>query len=127
MNRYKLLLACGLSAATAFPGPAAAQQVGDWVLSQWEGSREYYPGVVVERKGDQVTVKFDDGDVGVGPVTELHPFDWDVDTSVQCRWSDGKWYPATIRWISSNGSTMQIRYDEDGTVERTNTGRCRSL
>lgn len=108
------------------PVPAAAQAVGDWVLSKWQGSAEYYPGVVTERSGGQVKVRFDDGDVDITFADAVRPFDWDVDSQVECRWTDGKWYAATIRWISENGSTMQVRYNDDGTVQRTNTGRCRS-
>ncbi len=117
------IASAGLLAAT----PAAAQDVGDWVLSKWRGSSQYFPGVVTERSGRQVKVRFDDGDVDTVFIDMVRPFDWVAGSAVECRWSDGNWFSATIRWMSDNGLTMQVRYDDDGTVERTNTGKCRSL
>lgn len=114
-------LACVLASPAA-----SAQDVGDWVLSRWQGSSQYFPGVVVGRTGNQVKIQFDDGDVSVVSINAVRQFDWVEGSAVECRWSDGQWYAARIRWISDNGRTMQVRYDDDGTVERTDTGKCRA-
>lgn len=113
-------------AALALPAQAMAQEVGDWVLSPWRGSSVYYPGVVESRSGTLVTVRFDDGDVETRQANTVLPFDWQAGSRVACLWSDNKWYNAVIRTIASDGFTMQIRYDDDGTIENTNTGRCRT-
>ncbi|PXW78629.1 hypothetical protein C7451_102301 [Blastomonas natatoria] len=113
-------------AGLALPAQAMAQEVGDWVLSPWRGSSVYYPGVVESRSGALVTVRFDDGDVETRQANTVLPFDWQAGSRVACLWSDNKWYNAVIRSIASDGFTMQIRYDDDGTIENTNTGRCRT-
>ncbi|WP_017670370.1 hypothetical protein [Blastomonas sp. AAP53] len=112
--------------ALALPTIASAQEVGDWVLSPWRGSSVYYPGVIESRSGSLVTVRFDDGDVETRQANTVLPFDWQAGSRVACMWSDNKWYVATVRSIAADGFTMQIRYDEDGTIENTNTGRCRT-
>lgn len=117
------ILAAGVLLA---PTSASAQDVGDWVLSPWRGSSVYYPGVVESRSGSVITVRFDDGDVETRQASSVKAFDWRAGSRIACAWSDGKWYNATIRSIGADGFTMQIRYDDDGTIENTNTGRCRT-
>lgn len=111
---------CTISAGTA------AQEVGDWVLSPWQGSTELYPGVVESRSGNAVTIRFDDGSVETRFASSVRPFDWRAGSRISCQWRDGNWYSAVITSLSSDGYSMQIRYPEDGTVERTNTGKCRT-
>lgn len=115
-----------MATACIVPASAMAQEVGDWVLSPWRGSSVFYPGVVESRSGSVITVRFDDGDVETRQADTVVPFDWQAGSRISCAWSDGKWYKATIRSIAADGYTMQIRYDDDGTVENTNTGRCRT-
>lgn len=103
---------------------AMAQNAGDWVLAQWRGESEWYPGVIESRAGDQVTIRYDDGTRETRPVNQVRPFNWQAGTHVVCRWTDGSWYAATITRIE-NGYNLDILY-EDGTTERTNTGRCRA-
>lgn len=114
------------ASALALPGMAVAQDVGDWVLSPWRGSSVYYPGVVESRSGSVVTIRFDDGSVETRQGDTVLPFDWQAGSRISCLWSDEKWYRATIRSIAADGYTMEIRYDDDGTIESTNTGRCRT-
>lgn len=118
-----LYLAAALAAALP-AAPAAAQGVGDWVLSQWRGSSQYFPGVVTARDGNTVTVRFDDNTVERRPANLVRPFDWRAGSHVECRFTDGEWYGATITRIASDGYTMSVRYD-DGDTQNTNTGRCR--
>ena len=106
--------------------PVAAHDVGDWVLAPWHDSAQTFPGVVVGKSGTSLTIQFDDGTRETRINSEVRAFDWQAGSSIECQWRDGNWYSATIRWLASDGLTMQIRYDDDGTVERTNTGKCRS-
>ncbi len=118
------ILAC--VAMLALPAGAMAQEVGNWVLSPWRGSTVLYPGVIESRTGSLVTIRFDDGDVETRQASTVRPFDWRAGSRIACLWSDNRWYNATVRSIAADGFTMQIRYDDDGVIENTNTGRCRT-
>ncbi|MCB2067491.1 MAG: hypothetical protein KDE15_12730 [Erythrobacter sp.] len=120
-----LHIALGL-AALASAASASAQQVGDWVLAPWNDDPWLYPGVVGARSGVYVTVNFDDGTSQTRHVTELRDFDWREGTPVQCQWTDGYFYNATVLFMGSNGYTIRVRYDDDGVVQDTNTGHCRT-
>jgi endonuclease YncB( thermonuclease family) len=120
----KKFYAAAVLAAAFMAAPAAAQNTGDWVLSQWQGSSQYFPGVVTARDGNTVTVRFDDNTVERRPANLIRPFDWRAGSHVECRFTDGNWYGATITRIASDGFTMSVRYD-DGDTQNTNTGRCR--
>lgn len=120
------LLAISLAVVAAIPSPALAQQVGDWVLSRWRGSGQYFPGVIVARSGDRITVEFDDGAVETQRLRDVRPYDWRPGSAVECRWTDGAWYPAHILKMGSDGTSLLIRYDEDGIEQRTKTKRCRA-
>jgi hypothetical protein len=116
-----------LAAALSLPASAIAQQVGDWVLSPWRGSRVLYPGVIEARNGTTVTVRFDDGSVESRPANTVRFFDWEPGSRIACQWAvDGKWYNAVIVSLSDDGYNMRIRYDQDGSLEDTTTGACRT-
>lgn len=119
----KIYAMLGLAAAV-MGAPATAQNVGDWVLSQWRGSDQYFPGVVTARDGNTVIVRFDDGMTERRPANLIRPFDWRAGSHVECRYTDGQWYGATITRLASDGLTVSVRYD-DGDTQNTNTGRCR--
>lgn len=118
----RLVLAAVLTASASV---AAAQQPGDWVLSQWRGSAQYFPGVVQSRHGNLVNIRFDDGTVDAVPANRIRPYDWQVGSRIECRWTDGSWYAAVITRMGNDGSSITVRY-EDGVVQNTATGRCRS-
>ncbi len=120
----KLVLAAVLT-ASGMATVAAAQQPGDWVLSQWRGSTQYFPGVVQGRHGDLVNIRFDDGSVAAVPANQVRPYNWRVGSRIECRWTDGSWYAAVITQMGNDGSSITVRY-EDGVVQNTATGRCRS-
>lgn len=115
-----------VAAACLLPAAAAAQNVGDWVLSQWQDSTQYFPGVIVASSGQQVTVRFDDGTTENRLASDVRPYDWRVGSRIACRWTDGSWYDATIEAMGADGTTLNVRYDADGVRQRTNTGRCRT-
>ena len=114
-----------LALALAIPAGAAAQDAGDWVLAQWQGGSDWYPGVVQSRSGNQVTIRYDDGTMETRPVNQVRRYDWQVGSRVVCRWSNGQWYDAVITAMAADGLTISVRYD-DGDSEITQTGRCRS-
>lgn len=118
-------LATGALALT-IGSAASAQNVGDWVLSPWRNSTMEFPGVVAARDGNSVTIQFDDGDVETRHVSDVRPYDWRPGSRISCRWSDGNWYNATILSMGGDGYGLRIRYDADGVVENTQTGRCRT-
>lgn len=108
------------------PASAIAQNVGDWVLSPYQGSRMMFPGVVESRSGPNITIRFDDGDVETRPASTVRRYDWAVGSKISCRWTDGNWYHATIQAVGSDGYSLRVRYDDDGVVQNTKTGRCRT-
>jgi hypothetical protein len=124
MKRIKAFTA--VAAAALLPAAASAQNVGDWVLSQWQDSTQYFPGVVVASSGQQVTVRFDDGTTENRLASQVRPYNWRVGSRITCRWTDGNWYDATIEAMGEDGLTLAVRYDADGVRQRTNTGRCRT-
>jgi hypothetical protein len=117
------ILAISLAVA-ALSTPAAAQEPGDWVLSRWRGSSQYFPGVVQSRHGNLVNIRFDDGTSEAVPADQVRPYNWRVGSAIECRWTDGNWYDATIIAMSGDAG-LTVRY-EDGVVQETSTGACRS-
>lgn len=116
-----------IAAAACMPASAIAQQVGDWVLSPWRGSRVLYPGVIEARNGTTVTVRFDDGSVESCQADAVRFLDWEPGSRISCQWAvDGRWYNAVIVPLSQDGYNMRIRYDQDGSLEDTTTGSCRT-
>jgi hypothetical protein len=123
MNRLLRMSAAAL--ALSAPAAASAQRVGDWVLAQWQGGSEWYPGVVQNHVGNQVTILYDDGTRETRPANQVRPYNWHVGSRVVCRFSNGIWYDARITAMAEDGLTISVLYD-DGDSEVTQTGRCRS-
>ena len=117
----------GAAAALALgaAGAAQAQQVGAWVLGQWHGGNDWYPGVVTAHVGNQVTIRYDDGTSETRPANQVRPYNWRVGSAVVCRFTDGRWYDARITAMDPGGLLISVRY-ADGDTQITNTGRCRS-
>jgi len=105
---------------------AMAQSRGDWVLGQWQGGAYWFPGVVQERSGGNVTIQYDDGTSETVPLKQVRPYTWTLGTRVECRWSGGQeWYAGKIAGMSKDGTEIDVAYD-DGDRERIATGGCRS-
>ncbi|HVQ10048.1 MAG TPA: agenet domain-containing protein [Allosphingosinicella sp.] len=121
----KLLWTGAVALAMTIGAGATAQTQGDWVLGQWRGGSDWYPGVVTARTGNQVTIRYDDGTSETRPVNQVRPYNWRVGSRVVCRFTDGSWYDATITGMAADGLTISVRY-ADGDTQTTNTGRCRS-
>ena len=101
---------------------------GDWVLGQWQGGHLWFPGVVHSiGEGGSVAIAYDDGTSEIRPANQVKPYDWKLGSRIQAVWSgNGHWYDATITAIGEGGARLIVQYD-DGIVEETLTGRCRSL
>ena len=124
MRLKPILAALALLASSSL----AAQQRGDWVLAQWRGGQYWFPGVIQDISGKRVTILYDDGTRETRPLSQVKPYDWREGSRVQCLWAGGsEWYSARITRMSSDGVTITVRYDDDGIVEKTRTGACRSL
>ena len=109
------------------PFPASAQfAVADWVLAQWRGGAHYYPATVLRTDATTVTVEYDDGARETRPTNQVKRYDWKLGSKIECRWTDGAWYAASITAMGGDAVTLDILY-EDGTSQRTMTKRCRSL
>jgi hypothetical protein len=100
---------------------------GDWVLGQWQGGSLWFPGVVQSVGADgAVAIAYDDGTSETRPASQVKSYDWEVGSRIEAVWSgDGQWYEATITEADPGGSNLTVRFD-DGIVEETVTGRCRS-
>ena len=105
---------------------APALKQGDWVLAPWRNSVNLFPGVVAATDGTTVTVRFDDATTDTRQLGEVRVFDWRAGTGIECQWTDGGWYDATILTLAEDGYTMRVRYDDDGIEQDTNTGKCRT-
>ena len=122
MGKKLLVVALGVLACAG----AMAQSRGDWVLGQWQGGAYWFPGVVQERSGDNVTILYDDGTRETVALKRTKPYDWALGTSVECRWAGGSaWYTGKITGMAKDGSEIDVLYD-DGDRERIATGGCRS-
>lgn len=111
------LVGAGVSAA-------AAQTVGDWILGNYQGAGYWFPGVIEEIDGDDITIRYDDNDRETVGLNRVRPYDWMIGTEVECNYKgQGDWYSGTISSLA--GERIGIAYD-DGDTETTTTGRCRS-
>lgn len=115
---------CGILLALAMNASALAFERGDWVLGRWDDGEYWYPGVVESSTRGSVTILYDDGDRATEPSNRVKPYNWRVGTRVECNWKGrGEWYEGAISRL--DGSNLRVDYD-DGDIERTKTGRCRS-
>src|SRR5262245_28482063 len=103
-----LMAAC---ATTAAPTGYAR---GDWVLARWQQDQTYYwPAIVTSASGGQVTLQYDDGDVGTEPASNVRRFDWGVGTRLECRWQNGTiFYPGRIAEMAPDRYNIVVHYDD---------------
>src|SRR3954466_9970823 len=100
---------------------------GDWVLGQWKGGRWWFPGVVHSIGEDgSIAINYDDETSEIRPANQVKTYDWQVGSRIEAVWSGNEqWCEATIIEADAGGSNLIVRFD-DGIVEETVTGRCRS-
>ncbi|MGH6951691.1 MAG: hypothetical protein ACREH4_12510 [Vitreimonas sp.] len=123
--RSFVLAVCALALAgcvTTDPVPLGA---GDWVVARWTQEDPYwYPAIVSSRTGDELSLRYDDGDIGVQPALNVRRFDWRHGTRLECRFEGGAFQPAAIARMAPDRYRINVRYD-DGATEDTDTSKCR--
>ena len=124
----KIIVLAAASAAlsgciTMRPPPALG--AGDWVLARWQPDDPYfYPAIVTEPVGDQLSLQYDDGDAGAQAARNVRRFDWRAGTRLECRSADGAFQAAAITELAPNRVDVQIRFNDGGT-QATTTAACR--
>ena len=92
---------------------AAAEEpkVGATVLGWWQESQAYFLATVVEKKGTDYVVLFEDGDMATLPADKIKENTLKVGSKVVAKWDDGEYYGGTIS--KAVGRAFYIKY-EDG-------------
>lgn len=103
--------------------------VDDRVECRWKNGSTWYPGVIAEKTGKQVFIRYDDGDkehttigkcrkIGAAPSGSL-----EKGSRVSCYWKGGRTlYPSVIK--EKTGKQVFIHYN-DGDKEHTTIDMCR--
>jgi hypothetical protein len=102
---------------------AEAQSPGDWVLARGARTPHWLPGVVERAWGNNITVRYDDGEMETMHFTAVRRNNWTVGTIVECSVRTTGWHPARIAALA--GERLWLVY-EDGERDTTTRGRCRS-
>jgi hypothetical protein len=89
---------------------AADPKVGATVLGFWDESQAYFIATVVEQKGTDFLVVFEDGDMATLPATKIKDNTLKVGSKVTSRWTDGEYYDGTIS--KAVGRAFYIKYDD---------------
>lgn len=96
--------------------------VGDRVLAPWE-AMFLYAGTVDGLQGDEVHIRFDDGDCGWVQIRQIWPLEIKAGLRVFARWKMGyAFYPGEV--VEVQGESVQIFYD-DGDKEWTKVAALR--
>lgn len=127
MRRFLLVLCLAVAASPAGearPRPKAAADAGtpQRVVAPWGRMAKRYPGVVINRYGKYVEVRFDDGytgwcagDLVTPPVEPLpRPDDknpWTEGQRVKARWSLKGYLPAVV--VDTYGMLTLVNFESD--------------
>ena len=84
--------------------------VGDTVFALWEPNQVYFVGTAVEEKGGRLLVIFEDGEQAWVSRNQARPMDVAAGSKVLARWTDGRYYPGTVKRIV--GRALYIAYDD---------------
>ncbi len=124
----RLLIAGAVLAAGLAATPAAAQsfRVGDWVVGRWQGGDYYYPATVVSVNRNNIVVEYDGGRRDTLLPNQVTAFRWGRGGRVQCKWTDGEFYDASIVAMHGDGATIDVQFDDEDSPRRTQTKYCRS-
>lgn len=83
-----------------------------------------YPGEITGLVGEKFIASFADGDMSILVSKDIRLIDWEEGSRIECNWkSRGVYYPGIIREKSND--QIHVDYD-DGDIEITVIGRCRS-
>jgi DNA repair protein Crb2 Tudor domain len=90
-------------------------QVGSRVFANWSHDEYWYPATILSLEGDQVFVRFDDGDKEWMARDHLMPIDLEVGDAVVCKYKSGLYYfPAHI--LQMEGGRISVQYNYDATT-----------
>lgn len=106
-----VLMVCVFGLVSQSPALGAEEpKVGATVLGWWEEAQAYYLGTVVEKKGTDFVVVFEDGDMATLPAAKIKENTLKVGSKVTARWDDGNPYGATIS--KAVGKAFYLKYDD---------------
>ena len=129
----KLFLLAAAAGTVCAPSAAVAQQQGDRVLVQQDHHPKYatwYRAVVQARSGDDhvVTVHFNSGATAQRLLRGVRPYNWRVGSQLVCNTPDaarmGVTHDAVITAMSSDGATVDLRFDHGGERHHFNPDSC---
>lgn len=90
-------------------------KAGSRIFALYTGDGKYYSATILNSTTAGYSIRFDDGyetEIAQNQVQDLPALTEGM--YVQCKWTDGKYYPATI--LSVQGNSISVKYD-DGTLE----------
>lgn len=123
--RSVVLAICALALAGCATADSVPLGAGDWVVARWtEDDPYWYPAIVTSRMGDDLSLRYDDGDAGAQPARNVRRFAWRDGTRLECRFQGGAFQRAVIATMAPDRYRINVRYD-DGAVEDTDTSKCR--
>ena len=99
--------------------------VNDRVFAYSEDDEYYYPATITQIDGDDIYVRYDDGEEEWTNSDYLSDLAVEVGEEVEAMWSeDEEYYPAEV--LAVRGEQVQIAWDEDGSEEWTTMSSLRS-
>ena len=88
---------------------------GHRVFVRWQGGAEYHPGKIARFSGENISVRYDDGDEEETTVSMVRLFldeiPWKVGDRVLAEWADPFLYPAKITDVREGGF-ISVAYDD---------------
>ena len=103
--------------------PRSRWTPGTRVLAHWAPDGFLYPGTILEERGGQYRIGFDDGERAWVTTDGLAPLDVSEGTRVFGRWQGAPaYYPGTV--AEQDGERLRIQYD-DGDEEWTTVAMVR--
>jgi hypothetical protein len=101
--------------ARAAPRTRIDWQVGSRVFANWSHDEYWSLATIRSLGGDQVFVRFDDGDKEWMARDHLMPIDLEVGDAVVCKYKSGLYYfPAHI--LQMEGGRISVQYNHDATT-----------
>jgi len=83
---------------------------GDTILGYWKDNQAYYLGTIVDNRGDDYFVVFEDGEKAKLTINDIKRGSIEVGSKVFAKWSDGKFYPGTVAEVI--GRAFFINFDD---------------
>ncbi len=107
-----LLSACAHRCAASAARTSSTRRLGCWRAGRTI-RRFTSPPSSLRASGDVLTLQYDDGDTGAQPSAKRAPaFDWEPGTALECRWTDGVFYPGVIAQMDAARVQIEVLYDD---------------